>query len=98
MVKKIIKSRIGLSRECEFVEDFIFYNESDTFNKVAKYDCIIIDEVQFCTVAQIEMFDKIVKKLDIPVICYGLKTDFLLNMFPASAKLWELVNESEKKN
>ena len=95
--EKIIKSRIGLERECEYVEDFIFYKESDTFDKVAKYDCIIVDEVQFCTVAQVEMFAKIVKSLNIPVICYGLLTDFLLNKFPASERLWELVNETERE-
>ena len=94
---KIIKSRIGLSRECAFVEDYIFYDENETFNKVVEYDCIIVDEVQFCTVAQVEMLANIVNKLKVPVICYGLKTDFLLKMFPASQRLWELTNPTERE-
>ena len=95
--EKIIKSRIGLSRECGFVEDYIFYDEHETFSKVVDYDCIIVDEVQFCTVAQVEMLANIVNKLKVPVICYGLKTDFLLKTFPASQRLWELTSPENRE-
>ncbi|MFU0827687.1 MAG: Thymidine kinase [Lachnoclostridium sp.] len=85
--EKIIKSRIGLSRKCEFVEDFILPDKEKTFEKVKGYDCIIIDEVQFCKIYEIRMLPYIVNVMKIPVICYGLKTDFLLNPFPAAAEL-----------
>lgn len=94
--EKIIKSRIGISRECGFVEDFIFSDLKTTLSKVAEYDCIIIDEVQFCTIEQVEMFYKIVKGLNMPVLCYGLKTDFQLNYFPASETLLKLADITEK--
>lgn len=94
--KKIIKSRIGLSRECEFVEDFILKDEEKTFEKVEGYDCIIIDEVQFCEVWQIKMLPKIVNKFNIPIICYGLKTDFMLEPFPASMELLAHANVIEE--
>jgi len=84
---KIIKSRIGLSRRCEYVEDFILPNKEKTLEKVKGYDCIIIDEVQFCKIYEIRMLPLIVHNLQIPVMCYGLKTDFLLNPFPAAAEL-----------
>lgn len=93
---KIIKSRIGLSRECEFVEDFIFADEEKTFEKVKGYDCIIIDEVQFCKIEEIKVLPKIVNHFDIPVICYGLKTDFLLEPFPASMVLLAHANIVEE--
>lgn len=94
--KKIIKSRIGLSRECEFVEDYIVENEKETFENVENFDCIIIDEVQFCTIEQIKMLPKIVNHFNIPVICYGLKTDFLLEPFPASKELLAHANVIEE--
>lgn len=88
----IIKSRIGLQKECHLVEDFI---KSDV-KLVSGYDVIIIDEVQFCTVEQIDMLKKIVLVLNIPVICYGLKTDFQLKPFPASAELMVLADRLEE--
>lgn len=95
--KMTIKSRIGLSREGGFVEDFIDENSfAKTKEFVSSYDVIIIDEVQFCTIEQIRMLPCIVTMLEIPVICYGLKTDFQLNPFPASAELMTLANVLEE--
>lgn len=95
--KKVIKSRIGLSRECEFVEDFVFRSKKKTLDKIRNnYDCIIIDEVQFCKPYEIRMLPHIVNELKIPVICYGLKTDFLLRPFPAAAELLACANIVEE--
>lgn len=92
--EKTIKSRIGLSRECEFVEDYI---KGDSYSTVVSdYDCIIIDEVQFCTVEQINVLRKIVDEVKIPVICYGLRDDFLLNPFPASERLCAIADKIEE--
>ena len=95
--EKIAKSRIGISRECEFVEDFIFKSKKKTLDQIrGNYDCIIIDEVQFCKLYEIRMLPHIVNELNIPVICYGLKTDFLLRPFPAAAELLSFENVIEE--
>lgn len=94
--KMTIKSRIGLSREGGFVEDFIKNAIDETSILVAPYDVIIIDEVQFCTIEQINTLSKIVLLSKKPVICYGLKTDFLLNPFPTSAHLMTLADKLEE--
>lgn len=95
--KMTIKSRIGLSREGGFVEDFIDENSfAKTKELVSSYDVIIIDEVQFCTIEQIRMLPSIVSMIGIPVICYGLKTDFQLKPFPASAELMALADKLEE--
>lgn len=92
--EKIIKSRIGLSRECEFVEDYI---KGKSYSAaVSHYDCILIDEVQFCTVEQIDVLRKIVDEVKIPVLCYGLRDDFLLNPFPASERLCAIADKIEE--
>lgn len=92
--EKIIKSRIGLSSECIFVEDFIKYPQEE----IAKYDCIIVDEAQFCKKEEISFFVDIVDNLNIPVICYGLKTDFRMEIFEGSQWLlaWADVIEEIK--
>ncbi len=81
---KIIKSRIGLQQECEFVENLVQMSDEE----IQKFDCIIVDEAQFCKKEEIEFFLHIVDHLNIPVICYGLRTDFLRNPFEGS--IWLL--------
>lgn len=95
--ERIIKSRIGISRECGFVEDYIFPDSSVKWATALKdYDCVIIDEVQFCSVEQIDVLRQIVDEIGIPVLCYGLKDDFLLNPFPASERLLALADRLEE--
>ena len=93
--EKIIKSRIGISRECEFVEDYIFPETHDK-SKISGYDCVIVDEVQFCKPEEIREMWEIVRDIKIPVICYGLLTDFQNNLFPASAELMVLADRKEE--
>ncbi|MBO5656859.1 MAG: thymidine kinase [Agathobacter sp.] len=80
----IIKSRIGLQNQCIFMEELVDQGDE----AVKKYDCIIVDEAQFCTKAQIEYLVHIVDDLHIPVICYGLRADFRNELFEGS--LWLL--------
>lgn len=75
-----IKSRIGLSRECRFVEELV---EMDDI-AIKEYDCIIVDEAQFITKEQVRFLVHIVDDLEIPVICYGLRTDFRHELFEGS--------------
>lgn len=72
-----IKSRCGLDCECAFMEDIENYNVKD-------YDCVIVDEAQFLTRAQVETLVKIVDEDNVPVIAYGLRADFRQNLFEGS--------------
>ncbi len=80
----VIVSRIGLSKSCHYVEDLTAMNDEE----ISAYDCIIVDEAQFCKKSDIELFVHIVDDLDIPVICYGLRTDFRREPFEGS--IWLL--------
>ncbi|MCD7770564.1 MAG: thymidine kinase [Oscillospiraceae bacterium] len=80
----VMASRIGLNQKCDFVENLMAMPE----DKIKAYDCIIVDEAQFCTKEQVELFVHIVDDLEVPVICYGLRTDFQRNLFPGS--MWLL--------
>ena len=80
----VIKSRMGLEKKCEFVENFV--NMTD--EEIKAYDCVIVDEAQFCKKSDIEFFIHVVDELNIPVICYGLRTDFRRELFEGS--MWLL--------
>ena len=75
--EKLVGSRSGLCAPCEFVEDL---PEID----LSLYDCLIVDEAQFLTKAQVEQLVDIVDGRGIPVICYGLRADFQGNLFEGS--------------
>ena len=55
-----------------------------------RYDVIIIDEAQFLTEEQVNQLGNIVMQLKVPVMCFGLKTDFQTKMFPGSKRLFEI--------
>ena len=80
----IIRSRIGLELPCMLVEDLVRMPDE----KLRDYDCVIVDEAQFCSKSQIEFFIHLVDELNIPVICYGLRADFRNELFEGS--LWLL--------
>ena len=79
-----VASRMGLRQKCDFVEHLV----AMTKEEIQGYDCVIVDEAQFCTKEQVEFFTYIVDDLGVPVICYGLRTDFQRNLFPGS--MWLL--------
>lgn len=88
--EKVIKSRIGLSAPCDYVEDFVSYakenwRKSGSVKECDDVSCIIVDECQFMTPEQVDFMSDIVDDYDIPVICYGLRTDFQSKMFPGAA-------------
>ena len=78
----IMASRIGLSQPCISVERLVSMSKDE----VCAYDCVIVDEAQFCTKEQVAHLTDIVDEWDVPVICYGLRTDFQRNLFEGS--LW----------
>ena len=87
-------SRVGMKRK---VDIFLNPNESlFTENNKEIYltaDAILVDEAQFMSPFQIDELWHISKLLDIPVICFGLKTDFITNTFPGSKRLLEISDE-----
>ena len=86
----IIKSRIGLSARADVIRpgDSI----RDLLPSKGHIDVIISDESQFFTPEQIDELRYIVDEDDIPVICYGLRTDFMTRFFPGSMRLMELAD------
>lgn len=98
--KDIISSRIGLSVECINAEKYLD-NIDKMYGKSAEdfsigYDVIIVDEVQFLSEGYIEILAYIVDRSQIPVICYGLKTDFTGHLFEGSMRLLELADVIEE--
>ena len=87
----IIKSRIGLGARCDAIG-----KETDIFalyeNEVCGIDVIIADECQFFPEEQIDALRRIVNEYDIPVLCFGLRTDFLTHLFPGSKRLFEVAD------
>ena len=84
----IIKSRIGLSQKAQIIapdEDII-----EAYKNAGNYDVIIADEAQFLTPNQIDQLRKLVDEEDLPVLCFGLRTDFLTHFFPGAQRLMEL--------
>ena len=86
----VIRSRIGLGAEADIISpgDDI----RAIFDAKGRRDVIIADECQFLTPAQIDQLRQIVDEEDIPVLCFGLRTDFQTKLFPGSARLFELAD------
>lgn len=80
----VVRSRMGLEQKCIYVEDLVQMRDEE----ILKYDCVIVDEAQFCVKSDIEFFVHIVDDLEVPVICYGLRTDFRRELFEGS--MWLL--------
>lgn len=87
-----ITSRIGLSLPAVLLEDF---NEMGA-EALSQYHCIIVDEAQFLSENEVERLTWIVDELGIPVICYGLRTDFLGHFFEGSQALLRLADTIEE--
>ena len=86
----IVRSRIGLQAQAEIITP-----DKDLWTEYAKHtdcDVIIADECQFLTSAQIDGLRRIVDELQIPVLCYGLRTDFLTHLFEGSRRLFEVAD------
>ena len=86
----MLHSRTGLEAPAEVItpEDDIYalYTQRD------HPDVVITDECQFFTPAQIDQLRRLVDERDLPVLCFGLRTDFLTHLFPGSLRLFELAD------
>lgn len=89
-----IRSRIGLEAEAEIIGTQTDILALYTARKNA--DVIIVDECQFFTPRQIDQLRRIVDDFNIPVLCFGLRTDFLTHTFPGSHRLLEIADNIEE--
>ncbi len=94
-----IVSRLGVEKKVDIMiseKDNIFDLVSEYINKKSNIDCLLVDEVQFMKSNQIDQLFKIAVTLDIPIICYGLRTDFKMNGFEGSTRLLLLAHSIEE--
>ncbi len=90
----VVGSRIGLT-----AEGAAFGPETDLFGAVSaecareSVACVFVDEAQFLSLAQVDELARVVDELGLPVLCYGLRTDFTGALFPGAARLFALADE-----
>lgn len=91
-----VVSRLSISRSV----DVMAKANDDLFSIIEKskdsVHCIFVDEAQFLTSAQVRQLFRVTGKLNLPVICYGLRTDFLLKGFEGSTELLLLAHSIEE--
>lgn len=91
--KNKIHSRIGLIADAISVDtNFDFFDYVQNFKNEKKVDAILIDEVQFLTKDQVRQICKISDTLNIPSMCYGIRTDFRGELFEGSSELLALAD------
>ena len=88
--RSIIRSRIGLSCEADVITPETDIREA--YRSQGKRDVIIADEAQFFTPEQIDQLRELVDEDDLPVLCFGLRTDFLTQFLPGARRLMELAD------
>lgn len=92
-----VTSRIGISQEAK-----LFGAETDLFTEIEQahqqqiLHCILVDEAQFLTKAQVYQLTEVVDKLKIPVLCYGLRNDFRAELFEGSQYLLAWADQLEE--
>ena len=91
----ILRSRIGLYAQVQVMDPqtdiYEIFRASHQGSHV-----VIADEAQFFTPAQIDQLRAIVDDFAVPVICYGLRTDFMCNLFPGSRRLMEVADSFQE--
>lgn len=93
-----IASRMGFTRDAIALgkESDIVSIISDKLSSGEKIDCILVDEAQFLSKGQVDQLTVIVDIYDIPVIAYGLRTDFRVELFEGSKRLFEVADKIEE--
>ncbi|QRN86363.1 thymidine kinase [Clostridia bacterium] len=93
-----IESRLGIQKEVDYLvsKEENIYEIVEKDRKEAELHCVLVDEAQFFNPEQIDQLFMVAVKQGIPVICYGLRTDFLMNGFPGSARLLLIAHSIEE--
>ena len=90
--RQILRSRIGLEAEVEVIPPDMDICARFRETQQGHCDVIIVDECQFLTEEQINQLRSIVNDENIPVMCFGLRTDFQTRLFPGSRRLMEVAD------
>ena len=93
---EILRSRIGLEAKVDVISPEQDILQAYERKKVNGCDVIIADECQFFTEAQIDQLHEIVNTDSIPVMCFGLRTDFQTRLFPGSRRLMEIADNIQE--
>ena len=92
----ILRSRIGLEAKVEVITPQVDVYERFVQTRKGHCDVIIVDECQFMTPEQIQQLRAIVDDVNIPVLCFGLRTDFPTKLFPGSRRLMEIADKFQE--
>lgn len=96
-----VVSRIGISKKVDYLAETTdnLFELLKPIIEEKKISCVLVDEVNFLLPKQIDELYEVAVRLNTPVICFGLRTDFLNQGFPGSSRLLELAHEiTELKN
>ena len=90
--ERLVVSRIGLKHEC------IYFDELQQLSvmELQQNACIIVDEAQFLSREEVRWLARLVDDLEIPVMCYGLRSDFKGDLFPGSYELLVMADKIEE--
>lgn len=90
----LISSRIGIAEPAALYSgDDDLYQAIRDEQEVGKVDCVFVDEAQFLTADQVWQLARVSDRLKIPVMCFGLRTDFQGKLFPGSTQLLAIADE-----
>jgi thymidine kinase len=89
----VIASRSGLEKKVDFLLDDDSVLDPEQF---AGLDCVLVDEAQFLSPKLVEQLRALTRTHNVPVICYGLRTDFRTRLFPGARRLFELADSIEE--
>lgn len=90
--KQVLRSRVGLEAVVEVIAPGVDVYERFRQTRLGSCDVVIVDECQFLTADQIDQLRAIVNDFNIPVMCFGLRTDFQTRLFPGSRRLMEIAD------
>ena len=94
-----VQSRLGIERKVDILakESINLYDSIVQWHKdVEKVSCVLVDEAQFLAEEQVNQLLQVVIKANIPVICYGIRTDFQVELFPGSKRLFAVAHTIEE--
>lgn len=91
--ENLVRSRSGLEKPADLLVEATTRLDADTLKDIF---CVLVDEAQFLAPEFVEHLRSIARDYDIPVICYGLRTDFKTELFPGSKRLLELSDSIEE--
>jgi len=90
----VVRSRIGLQEEAKlFDSDTAFLTEMTALSAEKPIACVLVDEAQFLSGEQVDQLSEVVDELGIPVLCFGIRTDFQGQLFPGSSRLLAIADK-----